>query len=44
MVGVVLGLHRPFFIYESSIKENIFIKKYILWHNVTNIVLLKRGC
>ena len=27
MVGVVLGLHRLFFICESSIKENIFMKK-----------------
>ncbi|EGT3675553.1 hypothetical protein C4Z92_07340 [Clostridioides difficile] len=26
-VGVVLGLHRLFFIYASSIKENIFMKK-----------------
>ena len=27
MVGVVLGLHRTFFICKSSIKENIFMKK-----------------
>ena len=27
VVGVVSGLHRFFFIYESSIKENIFMKK-----------------
>ncbi|AKT90707.1 hypothetical protein CUREO_0851 [Campylobacter ureolyticus RIGS 9880] len=27
MVGVVLGLHRLFFICKSSIKENIFMKK-----------------
>ncbi len=27
MVGVVLGLHRLFFICVSSIKENIFMKK-----------------
>ena len=31
MVGVVLGLHWLFFIYVSSIKENIFMKKgYIM--------------
>ena len=27
MVGVVLGLHRLFFIYDSSNKENIFTQK-----------------